>query len=102
MKIGKENENLEFKRSVSESKEGIASISSMLNKHGKAQVNNLNSTEERVFAVINDNNKVTAKEMAELLDVSERTINRALKKLTELRYIYREGSDKTGSWKVNL
>jgi len=35
MNIGKENENIEFKRSVSETKEGIASISSMLNKHGK-------------------------------------------------------------------
>ena len=35
MNIGRENENIEFKRSVSETKEGIASIRSMLNKHGK-------------------------------------------------------------------
>ena len=35
MNIGRENETIEFKRSVSETKEGIASISSMLNKHGK-------------------------------------------------------------------
>ena len=35
MNIGRENENIEFKKSVSETKEGIASISSMLNKHGK-------------------------------------------------------------------
>ena len=68
----------------------------------KAQANKLNSTEEKVFAAINENNKATAKEMAELLNVSERTVNRALKKLTELKYIYREGSDKTGYWKVNL
>lgn len=68
----------------------------------KAQANKLNSTEEKVFAAINENNKATAKEMAGLLNVSERTVNRALKKLTELKYICREGSDKTGYWKVNL
>ncbi len=35
MNIPKVNENIEFKRNVSETKEGIASISSMLNKHAK-------------------------------------------------------------------
>ena len=35
MNIGNETEYLEFKRSLSESKEGIASICAMLNKHGK-------------------------------------------------------------------
>lgn len=35
MNIGEENEFIEFKKSTSEMKEGIISISSILNKHGK-------------------------------------------------------------------
>lgn len=35
MNIGKETELIEFKKSTSETKEGIISISSILNKHGK-------------------------------------------------------------------
>ena len=35
MIIGSENEYVEFKKSTSELKEGIQSIASMLNKHGK-------------------------------------------------------------------
>jgi len=36
MNIGKENETIEFKKSTSELKEGVISLSSMLNKGGKA------------------------------------------------------------------
>ena len=35
MNIGRENETVEFKKSTSELKEGIISIASILNKHGK-------------------------------------------------------------------
>jgi len=38
MKIGKENEKLEFKRSTAELKEGIISLSAMLNKHGGGEL----------------------------------------------------------------
>ena len=36
--IGKETELIEFKKSTSETKEGVISISSILNKHGKGVV----------------------------------------------------------------
>lgn len=38
MNIGKETEEIEFKKSTGELKEGIISLSSMLNKHGKAEL----------------------------------------------------------------
>lgn len=38
MNIGKENEMVEFKKSTSEMKEGIISIASILNKHGKGEL----------------------------------------------------------------
>ena len=36
MNLGKESETIEFKKSTSELKEGVISLSSMLNKTGKA------------------------------------------------------------------
>ena len=38
MKVGKENEKLEFKKSTSELKEGVISIAAMLNKHGGGEL----------------------------------------------------------------
>ena len=38
MNIGKETEWVEFKKSTSETKEGVISISSILNKHGKGEI----------------------------------------------------------------
>ena len=38
MKIGKENEKIEFKKTTSELKEGIISMTSMLNKHGGGEL----------------------------------------------------------------
>jgi ATP-dependent DNA helicase RecG len=38
MKIGKENEKLEFKRSTAELKEGVTSMAAILNKHGGGEL----------------------------------------------------------------
>jgi len=38
MKIGKESEKLEFKKTTSELKEGVISIASMLKKHGGGEL----------------------------------------------------------------
>ena len=38
MKIGKESEKLEFKKTTSELKEGVISIAAILNKHGGGEL----------------------------------------------------------------
>ena len=38
MNVGKETEQIEFKKSTSELKEGVISIASMLNKHGSCEL----------------------------------------------------------------
>ena len=38
MNIGRESELIEFKKSTSETKEGIVSIASILNKHGQGKI----------------------------------------------------------------
>jgi len=49
MKIGTENEKLEFKKTTAELKEGVISIAAMLNKHGGGEL---------YFGVLNDGSPV--------------------------------------------
>jgi len=58
MKIGKENEVLEFKRSTAELKEGVISVSAILNKHGGGEL---------YFGVRNDGTPVG-------MDISDKTL----------------------------
>ena len=58
MKIGKESEKLEFKRSTAEFREGVISIAAMLNKHGGGEL---------YFGVRNDGSPMG-------MDISEKTL----------------------------
>ncbi|MDR2568758.1 MAG: ATP-binding protein, partial [Oscillospiraceae bacterium] len=58
MKIGKENEKLEFKKTTGELKEGIISMCAMLNKHGGGEL---------YFGVRNDGTPLGQ-------DISEKTL----------------------------
>lgn len=53
MNIGKETEWIEFKKSTSETKEGVISISSILNKHGKGEL----------YFGVNDNGDVVGQDI---------------------------------------
>ncbi len=55
---------------------------------------------DTVFAIIQENNKITAKEIAQKLDVSLSTAKRRIKILKDSHKIERVGSDKTGYWRV--
>ena len=63
----------------------------------KPQNDTVNDT---VFNLIMQNNKITAVEISELLNISLSTVKRKIKKLKEKRIIERVGSDKTGCWKI--
>ena len=68
MNIGMENETLEFKKSTSELKEGIISLSSMLNKHSEGTL---------YFGVKNDGTVIGQS------DVSEATLRDISRKIAE-------------------
>ncbi|MBQ9319259.1 MAG: ATP-binding protein, partial [Acidaminococcaceae bacterium] len=67
MKLGYETETVEFKKSTGELKEGVISISSMLNKHGEAVL---------YFGVKNDGS-VIGQQIGDstLRDVSQAIVN---------------------------
>lgn len=66
---------------------------------------NVNATELSESAIlvlkaIEGNEKLTQQQISEDLQVTVKTIQRALKELREKQYIQREGSDKTGQYRV--
>lgn len=54
-----------------------------------------------ILKMMNEQPKITAKELSEILHCSESKIKRITKKLKDDGKITRIGSDKTGHWKVN-
>ncbi|MDE5811257.1 MAG: winged helix-turn-helix transcriptional regulator, partial [Muribaculaceae bacterium] len=54
----------------------------------------------RIYDAIISNPEITHKLLAELLHISESTAKRATRELKRLGYIMREGSDKSGLWKI--
>lgn len=53
-----------------------------------------------ILILIKENPEITTKELGKKLDMSERQIQRVIKKLRDTHKIKRVGSDRTGYWKI--
>ena len=60
----------------------------------------LSEIDREVLECIKENGEFNAEEIAEAIKRGKRTVERAIKSLREQGIIERNGSDKTGSWKV--
>ena len=60
----------------------------------------LSKTAQKVLDCIRENGIINAEKIAENVGKDKRTVERAIKSLREQGIIERNGSDKTGSWKV--
>lgn len=60
----------------------------------------LNKNEQQILDLIINNNKITREEIATKTKLSDRTISRAIRHLQDEKVILREGSKKTGHWKI--
>ena len=60
----------------------------------------LSEIDREVLECIKENGEFNAEEIAEAIKRGKRTVERAIKSLKEQGIIERNGSDKTGSWKV--
>lgn len=56
---------------------------------------------DTVFSLIKQDNKITATQISQKLNISLSTAKRRIKELKEQKIIERIGSDKTGYWKIN-
>jgi Fic family protein len=57
---------------------------------------------DRILSLITENNSITIEQLAQYCDVSEKTIKRDISKLKAQGVLVREGSLKSGSWRVGL
>ncbi|MDE6695404.1 MAG: winged helix-turn-helix transcriptional regulator [Muribaculaceae bacterium] len=60
----------------------------------------MSDIQTKVIELIKNNPSITHAEIAKALSITQRTVERTTKKLRDLRIIGREGSDKTGIWKL--
>ena len=56
---------------------------------------------EEILVIINKNPKITAKEIAEIVGKSPRTVERKIQKLKKAGILTHIGSTKSGHWKIN-
>ena len=61
---------------------------------------NINGDISRVLLLLEKQPSITAKQMAEVLQISPRKVSRIIKELKEKEIIVRIGSNKTGYWKI--
>ena len=60
----------------------------------------INGDISRVLLLLEKQPSITAKQMAEVLQISPRKVSRIIKELKEKEIIVRIGSNKTGYWKI--
>ena len=60
----------------------------------------LTKNEQQILSLIISNNQITREEIVNETKLSDRTISRVIKRLQDENFILREGSKKTGYWKV--
>ncbi|QOV19229.1 winged helix-turn-helix transcriptional regulator [Blautia liquoris] len=58
------------------------------------------SVQDKLLALLIEDNKISAKSAAEKLDMSERQIQRLLKTMKDDGIIERSGSNRNGTWNV--
>lgn len=63
-------------------------------------IDTVNADNDTVFQIIKKNNKITANEISDQLNISLSTAKRKIKELKSKGLIERTGSDKTGTWKI--
>lgn len=61
---------------------------------------NIGKTSRTVLTLMHQNNKVTIPEIAHLIDITERSVERNIQKLQRAGFLKRIGSAKGGYWKV--
>ena len=61
----------------------------------------LNKTEKAILELIRENNQITHKEMAEILEITEKTAKRNTQNLRKKELIERIGSKKDGYWEIS-
>ena len=58
-------------------------------------------TSDKIIILLKEDKERTAKELSEIIGISDRAVEKQIAKLQKQGMLERVGSDKTGYWKVN-
>lgn len=73
---------------------------SSLKSSPKGSLKDLNSTQQKIMELLQKNSGITQAEMAEIIKISKRAIQKNIKELVDEDIIERIGSDRKGYWKI--
>lgn len=73
---------------------------SSLKSSPKGSLKDLNSTQQKIMELLQKNSGITQAEMAEIIKISKRAIQKNIKELVDEDIIERVGSDRKGYWKI--
>lgn len=76
------------------------SLKSSLKSSPKGSLKDLNSTQQKIMELLQKNSSITQAEMAEIIKISKRAIQKNIKELVNEDIIERIGSDRKGYWKI--
>ena len=79
----------------------LGSEKSSVNVLSSSVKSSLNETQEQIISFIQENNRITASEMAGKLSLSVRAVEKSLRELIKMGIVIRYGSTKTGHWEIN-
>ncbi len=66
----------------------------------KSSPNGLNATQQKIMQMIRKNSRITQAEMAEIIKISRRAVQKNIKELVDQGIIVHEGSTRNGYWKI--
>lgn len=66
----------------------------------KSSPNGLNATQQKIMQMIRKNSRITQAEMAEIIKISRRAVQKNIKELADQGIIVHEGSTRNGYWKI--
>ena len=78
----------------------LGSEKSSVNVLSSSVKSSLNETQEQIISFIQENNRITASEMAGKLSLSVRAVEKSLRELKKMGIVIRYGSTKTGHWEI--
>lgn len=81
-------------------KDGIGQTASLSEEMSEEKVEMLAAVEERILKLLSKEPTRTAKDMAQEIDVSARTVERYLKTLQQKGRLQRTGAKKRGAWRI--
>lgn len=89
-------------KSGSEKSKNVGEVSENVGEMSEKNVEDeLTERQRAILKYIEQNNTISAKEISELLQIADRTVERDLQKLRSLGVLERAGGDRGGYWKIN-